>query len=341
MGVFSFLFRGGKTESTDDLEEAAIREAIERLVEETDPRIRLIRRYAEKLRPGVETALRHNRGIVARIPGPIPLDARSWSEDPLVNAVFARADDIPGVVSRSVEVREFFERGAGKGSQECFALFGTQRAERRILGKELMGEIVQSDVVQTAVSFTNYRVIAPAATEAELRRQIEQRAFHHLVEEAIDRVSQAFAREKGLEEQRALLRLKVKVMRQQHRGLESLIEAESQTSQDGQELQRELAEVETRLRQLHVTLSNLENYVPHLNKLLGHPEEHLSLQEIPLRLNRMNIVVGKATGEPVHDLRLAEVKLRDGRSFALLLVKCRRDDLRPQRELWEEAARRL
>ena len=82
-------------------------------------------------------------------------------------------------------------------------------------------------------------------------------------------------------------------------------------------------------------------HVPHLNKLLGHPEEHLSLQESPLRLNRMNIVVSKATGEPVHDLRLAEVKLRDGCSFALLLVKCRRDDLRPQRELWEEAARRL
>jgi hypothetical protein len=81
--------------------------------------------------------------------------------------------------------------------------------------------------------------------------------------------------------------------------------------------------------------------VPHLNKLLGHPKEHLSLQEIPLRLNRMNIVVNKATGEPVHDLRLAEVKLRDGRSFVLLLVKCRRDDLRPQRDLWAEAVRGL
>ncbi|MGH8606731.1 MAG: hypothetical protein ACREX9_04735, partial [Gammaproteobacteria bacterium] len=305
------------------------------------PRIRLIRRYAEKLHSGVETALRHNRDIVARIPGPIVLDAKSWSTDPLVNAAFARAGDIPGVVSRSVEVREFFERGAGRGTNECFALFGMQRAERRIFGKELMGEVVQSDVVQTAVSFTNHRMIAPALTETELRRQIEQRAFHHLAEEAMDQVSRAFEREKGLEEQRAMLRLKVKVMRRQHRGLEALVEAEPEASPDVQELQRELGEVETRLRQLHVTLSNLENYVPHLNKVLGHPKEHLTLQEVPLRLNRMNIVVSKATDEPIHELRLAEVKLRDGRCFALLLVKCTRDDLRPQRDLWEEAVREL
>lgn len=340
MGLFRSLF-GGSNGAPGNPDEAAIREAIERLVEETDPRIRLIRRYAEKLRSGVETALGHNRDIVARIAGPIVLDAQSWSTDPLVNAAFARAADIPGVVSRSVEVREFFEQGAGRGSHECFALFGMQRAERRIFGKELMGEVVQSDVVQTAVSFTNHRMIAPAPTETELRRQIEQRAFHHLVEEAMDQVSQAFEREKGLEEQRAMLRLKVKVMRRQHRGLEALVEAEPQASPDVQELQRELGEVETRLRQLHVTLSNLENYVPHLNKVLGHPEEHLSLQEVPLRLNRMNIVVSKATDEPIHDLRLAEVKLRDGRCFALLLVKCSRNDLRPQRDLWEAAVRGL
>lgn len=84
-----------------------------------------------------------------------------------------------------------------------------------------------------------------------------------------------------------------------------------------------------------------ENYIPHFNKVLGHPGEHLSLQEIPLRLNRMNVLVSASTDEPVHELRLQEVKLRDGRCFALLLVKCRLDDLRPQRELWEEAVRGL
>lgn len=341
MGLFRSLFGGRIRDPAGKQDEAATREAIERLVEETDPRIRLVRRYAEKLRPGVETALRHNRDIVARIPGPIALDSETWATHSLLKAAFARADEIPGVVSRSVEVREFFERGAGKESHECFALFGMQREEHRMLGKALMGEVVQSDVMQTAVSFTNHRLIVPAATEADLRREVEQRAFHHLVEEAMDQVSQAFARERGLEEQRAMLRLKVKVMHRKHRGLEGLIAAEPQTNQDVRELERELAEVEARYAKLHVVLSDLESYVPHLNKVLGHPDEHLSLQEIPLRLNQMNIVVSDTTDEPVHELRLAEVKLRDGRCFALLLVKCRRDDLRPQRELWEEAARQI
>ncbi len=341
MGFFRSLFSGRRGDARGKADEAAIREAIERLVEEVDPRIRLIRHYSEKLRPAVEAALEHSRDTVERLPAPVALDARTWATHALLNAAFARADEIPGVVSRSVEVREYFERGAGRGSDACFALLGMQREERRILGKALMGEVVQSDVVQTTVSFTNHRLIVPASTEAELRRQVEQRAFHHLVEEAMDQVSQAFARKKGLEEQRALLRLKLKIMRRQHRGLQGLVEAEPQAGQDSQELQRELGEVEARYSQLQVVLSNLENYVPHLDKVLGHPEEHLSLHEIPLRLSRMNIVVSRTTGEPVRELRLDEIKLRDGRCFALLFVKCRRDALRERHELWDEAARRL
>jgi hypothetical protein len=341
MGFLRTLFGRSPADAPGEADEAAIREAVERLVEETDPRIRLIRRYAEKLRPGVKTALRHCRDIVARIPGPLALDAQTWATDPLLNAAFARADEISDVVSRGVEVREFFESGAGRGTDVCFALFGMQREERRIPGKALMGDVVQSDVMQTTVSFTNHRLIVPASTEAELCRLIEQRAFHHLVEEAMDQVSRAFARKKGLEEQRALLRIKLKLMRRQHRGLEALVGADPESDQDVQELQRQLGEIEARFSQIQVVLSNIENYVPHLNKVLGHPEEHLSLREIPLRLTRMNVLVSQTTDEPVRELRLEEVTLRDGRSYALLLVECRRDALRHRHELWEEAARRL
>ena len=75
----------------------------------------------------MEVALKHARDIVARIPGPLALDAETWRTDPLVNAAFASADEIPDIVSRSQEVREFFERGAGRLLHECFALFGVQR----------------------------------------------------------------------------------------------------------------------------------------------------------------------------------------------------------------------
>ncbi len=341
MGLFSSFFGGNKTDPPDSAEEAAIRDAIEQLVEDTDPRIRLISRYQKKLRPGVEVALKHARDIVARIPGPIALDTETWRMDPLVNAAFARADEIPDMVSRSQEVREFFQRGAGRQLQECFALFGVQRQERKILGKELVGEIIQNDVVQTTVSFTNYRLIAPAPTEADLRHEIERRAFHHLAEEAIDQVTKALSRKKGLEEQRALLRFKLKLLGWQHRGLGSLIEAEPQTTQNLEDLQRELAEVEARLQQLHIKLSNLENYVPHFNKVLGQPGQYLSLQEVFLRLNRMNVVVSDSTNELAHELHLAQIKLRDGQSFVLLLVKCRRDQFLPQQNLFDEAARLL
>ncbi|MGH8645115.1 MAG: hypothetical protein ACREX4_11890, partial [Gammaproteobacteria bacterium] len=182
MGFLSSLFGGKKNDSADSAEGAAIQAAVEQLVEDVDPRIRIIRGYRKKLRPGVELALKHARDIVARIPGPFALDTETWRTERLVNAAFARADELPAAVSRSVEVRDFFEQGAGKSSRECFTLFGMQREERRIFGKELIGGLIHSEVVQTTVSFTNHRLIAPATTLAELRLAIERRAFHHLVE---------------------------------------------------------------------------------------------------------------------------------------------------------------
>jgi len=341
MGLFSSLFGRNKNESPSGPEGVAIQAAIEQLVEAVDPRIRFIRGYQKKLRPGVEAALKYARDIVARIPGPFALDTETWRREPVVNAAFARADELPAAVSRSVEVREFFEQGAGKYSPECFALFGMQRQERRIFGKALVGELIQSDVVQTTVSFADYRLIVPATTLDELKLAIERRAFHHLVEEAIDQVAKALERKRGLEEQRAVLRLKLKLMARQRQGLHGLVEAEPHADQKAEDLQKELAEVEARFCKLHITLTNLENYMPHLNKVLGHPEQYLSLQEVSLRLNRMNILVTAPTKEPAQELSLTEATLRDGRSFVLLLVTCARDQLRPQQALLDEAARLL
>ncbi len=341
MGFLSSLFRAHKKDPSGDADEAATRAAIEQLVEDVDPRIRLIRGYRKKLRPGVEIALKHARDIAARLPGPFALDTNTWRTEPLINVAFARADELPAAISRSVEVREFFERGAGKFSPECFALFGMQREERSVFGKELVGEVIHSDVIQTAVSFTNHRLVAPAASLDELRLGIARRAFHHLEEEAIDQVTRALDRKQGLEEQRAVLRLKLKVMARQRQGLQGLVEAEAPADQKTEDLEQKLAEIEARFRKLQTTLSNLENYVPHLNKVLGHPEQYLSLQQVPLRLTLMNILVTAPTEQPVHELSLEEATLRDGRKFVLSLVKCTRDQLHSQQRLLDEAVRQL
>ena len=55
----------------------------------------------------------------------------------------------------------------------------------------------------------------------------------------------------------------------------------------------------------------------------------------------MNVIVSDSVDDLVYDLHLEEVKLRDGRTFVLLLVKCRRDQLLPQQNLFDEAARLL
>jgi hypothetical protein len=67
----------------------ALREAIEQAVDASEPRIRLVGNYAEKLVDAVETALNYSGSVLQQLPLAVLLGARAWSRDPQVNAFFA------------------------------------------------------------------------------------------------------------------------------------------------------------------------------------------------------------------------------------------------------------
>lgn len=71
---------------------AAMRDAIERVADASEPRIRLVGNYADKLLGAVETASLYVDRVLRQLPPAATLDARAWSGDPQVNAFFASVD---------------------------------------------------------------------------------------------------------------------------------------------------------------------------------------------------------------------------------------------------------
>ena len=66
------------------LSKARLRDLIEEVVEESDPRIRAMGNYQRALAPSVKKAFDRITEWVGQIPAAIPIDNQAWATDPLV-----------------------------------------------------------------------------------------------------------------------------------------------------------------------------------------------------------------------------------------------------------------
>ena len=90
-----------------DPSNAAIRDAIEIVVDNSSPKIRLIRGYKKKLRQPVESALDHIDRLIDNIPGPVDVVDRSRVNDLLAKAFFMNGEDLETAVANDPDLNDF------------------------------------------------------------------------------------------------------------------------------------------------------------------------------------------------------------------------------------------
>src|SRR5262249_18774651 len=134
--------------------------------------------YREKLAANMMRTITHLRDLGRAPLHPVVLARDAWSDDPFLRAAFASAADVPTLIGRSEEIRAFFQEHAA--CEEVFALLHMQRVERQLFGPRLEGEMLKDDVAQTTVSFSDHRLLAPAADIAGVRL-----AFGHVILERL------------------------------------------------------------------------------------------------------------------------------------------------------------
>ena len=323
------------------IEPELVESMVEAVVDAVDPRLRTVSGYRGKLAPGIAGTITHLRSFVPDLPEPVALSRAAWGSDPLLNAIFATADDVPAVLGRSEEMRAFFEAEANAAVAEAHGLLGMLKVERNVLAPAMINGAVQQDVAQTTVSFSGHRLIAPAADYVACRREIGVRILKRLAELALERITSAGARAVDLEQRKALLGARLRMLNLRRNGLETLAGDAHDDAAEIESIERDLKATVDDYVEAKTSIATLATRLEHINTIFNAPAQYVSLARIDLRLNRMGYKVAPGSNEPAADLALRELSIGEGLQAIIVFVRCPRAELPPKQSLLARAAREM
>ena len=282
---------------------AALHDTIEQAVDASEPRIRLVGNYAEKLVGAVETALNYVGRVLQQLPPAVLLDAHAWSQNPQVNAFFATVDDLRTLLSEDPAIRAFF---VDHGHMECFALMLMVKRETETFGSVLRGDVLVRDVRRIQVSFSRQRLFFPATSEIQLRTELKQRMLVFLATRALERINELRTRRSALEEQRRQLQAQLRAFRGYAQGLQPLLSTDDAHKRRVVALEQRLLQIEEDLVAARKPLNTLDDYLEQIRQVLGQPEIYLQVRPLVMRLTRLGIKLSPDSSEPGEIISLIE-----------------------------------
>jgi len=308
------------------LDEQDIERAIDSILEATDPRLRFVRGYRRKLRKPVVRSLVYVDDLVERIPGPFEISRKTYGSNPQVNALFGSADDIGALFAGSHMLQDFF-RDRPDCERVCVPLY-MLRQEKNVLGMALSGDIVRRDVARTAVNFSSHRLgIVCAAGEHELRSSLKWRGIHTLAVTALEHIARMKTRTAGLEEERALLKMKLRDLEAQHQGLDALPMATPPGTQARQSLEQRLADTALKIQEARTGVATLVDYLDQVCQVFNHPSHHLRVRQNSVTVDRMGIKPDELSHQPGSDVISATITIGERPGLEMIIAAFRRDDM--------------
>lgn len=321
---------GGLSGRYERLDEQDIEKAIDIIIEETDPRLRLVGGYKRKLRKPVIRSLVYVNRLTARIPGAFEINRRAYGSDPQINALFGSADAIEELISHSKVLKKYFE---DKPDQDVvYVPMAMNRTEKTVLGMELSGNMVNREVTQVAVNFSGHWLGVCGSSESELRDLLRWRGIHNLAITALENITHLKMKTSELREQRTLLKIKLRDLQAQHRGLDALTAADPDDIKGVQALTSHLEETEHQLREAHAHLGTLEDYLVQVCRVFNHPSRYLRVKPNSVRVNRMGIKVEDKSSGRSAEVFSAGITIGDNPPFEAILAICNRKDVQQRQK---------
>ena len=332
MKLFQSIF-GGR-ERVGRYPETLIDMAIERAVDGTDSRLRLVPGYRKRLREPVIHAIDHVVTLVDTFPAAVAAGPDGYRNDVRLAALFASIQDILRVLSRDRALLDYLAGAEGRGAESVSALLLAHRQERNVLGMDLMGDQVRRDVAQVSVSFSGHRLLEPRVNEDESRRFLKRRAFDHLLVLALGQITETGMQRADLKRQRDLLQRKLRTMQQGSLSFD----APEAGSAEQTVLQADLDTVSQQLDGLGADAGVLKAHLNIVAERLGKAEHQVCKRDVDLCLSPMNIRLDPADPS-ARRMSFQELENARGESATLLPLTIATRDL-PRREDLVSAAER-
>ena len=292
----------------------AVEKALLRVGELVSPQLKSASGFEQKLAGPIEYALGYCDGLISALPGPIDVNRRSFSNDPLVHALFATAHDIDQMLGRSQAVRDYLAEPACWESEYFYALFAARRMQKKQLGMSVQGSVVQSDVPQIVIYFSDQTLIQPNCSLETTLQHLRANALDSLLKTFHDHVEALRAEREGLRADLSVERAHLTVLRGKTPGNEHAVHT------------RHLEELDQRLRQSAESLMP-DQLVETLAEFLHAPESSLALTPVTITVDRLGIVSDNGSDDAnVHTLDFPELSARDKRHYLVILARISRDE---------------
>lgn len=294
--------------------EPAVLKALERVAELVDPLLRVAPNFEKSLAFPVQHALGYCDGLVAALPGPVEINRQAFATDPLIHALFATAGDIDQMLGRSQAVRDFLAEPDCWESDHFYAMFAARRQQKKQFGMVQQGDLIQNDVPQQVLYFSDHILIEPHCDLAVTLQKLRCQALESLLHTFSAHVEALRQEREGLRADVSVGRSHLTVLRGTTPGPEYEVRT------------RQLADLDARLRQ------NVESLMPEqllasLAEFLRSPEPALSLAPVSITVDRLGIVREETSQDvDVHTLNFPELSARDKRLHLVMLAKISRDE---------------
>jgi hypothetical protein len=310
--LFSSIFGATTTQQGIAIPESLLQAAIERALDGTDPRMRILPGYAKILRAPVMHAIEHVVAMVDALPPPVQASKEGREQSAALSAIFTSATRMDEILSRDSSLRDYL--ASANPQADVTGLLVVERNEKTGFGYALVDDKLMNDVQQTTVSFDEHRLVDLAASEEELRRLLRRRAFDYLLSVALGHVSEQRDEREKLTQQRALLRVKLEILQKGGSGF-----SRDMGPQDREALQKRLDEVETQLDALGPVHEVLQNNLAIVAEVLSEAEKHFRGEEKNLRIDQ-HYVLHNDTDTSVPAIPFRDVCDSDGKRATLLLL---------------------
>ena len=177
------------------------------------------------------------------------------------------------------------------------------------------------------VSFSGHWLGVCGSSESGLRDLLRWRGIHNLAITALETITRLKMKTSELSEQRALLKIKLRNLQSQHRGLDALTAADPGNSGDVQHLTRNLEETERQLGEAQANPGTLEDYLEQVCRVFNHPSRYLRVKPKTLRVDRMNIKVEDEASDLGAEIHTAAITVGDKPPFEAVLSTFNRKDM--------------
>lgn len=340
MGILDWFINRPSQFDPDHLSDELTLRAIDKAVALTNPRLKFVDGYRERLLPAVEHSIHYLRSLIGELPPAIAVSSSLWSVDHGLRAFFASASDIPLALGRSSNLRTLLDKFPEL--PEAYLVLVMTYTEQRIFGMSLQGDVVQHEVAQVAVSFSQHQARICGQSDSEVRRLLGTQSFEYLVAQALAEIGEERSEREALETKHSLLRSRLRLLETNHSlirtrlqlfqqhgpGLGSVFCPAPDVGIEQERLEAQLLDNERQLEALGSPQSALEKELDCLCEVLLHPENYLCIEPKTLRLSAMNVLMEKEQGVSSEiSFSLATLKGVPPVQQAFVLARFARDEL--------------